>query len=160
MRSQNAAKTAGGAIATRRDRRHFALVIAGLFGTAALAACAGGRVAPMAATELPSAATDIAARTVPPAAAPAAMPANLVGLGPADIVALLGQPDFRRTDPPAELWQYRNADCVLDIFLYGGSGGYRVVHSETRERRQTVAVGDRCGTGAAGFVGRARQSQL
>ena len=30
----------------------------------------------------------------------------------------LGNPDFRRTDNPAELWQYQHKICNLDLFLY------------------------------------------
>jgi hypothetical protein len=78
-------------------------------------------------------------------------------LAPADIVALLGQPDFRRSDPPAEIWQYRRADCILDIFLYADAGAYRVLYSETRQRRQAIATGGAC---AVAFVGRILPGRL
>jgi hypothetical protein len=58
----------------------------------------------------------------------------LTGMAPAELVARLGEPDFRRSEPPAELWQYRTADCVLDIFLYADGDGYRVLGSATRDR--------------------------
>ena len=32
-------------------------------------------------------------------------------------------PDFRRTDKPAELWQYRHDKCSVDLFLYPRDGG-------------------------------------
>ena len=35
-----------------------------------------------------------------------------------EIIFALGNPDFRRTDRPAELWQYRHKKCHLDLFLY------------------------------------------
>ncbi|HEY1506188.1 MAG TPA: hypothetical protein VGF92_17915 [Stellaceae bacterium] len=59
---------------------------------------------------------------------------DLAGLKPADVVAILGQPDLRRDEPPAELWQYRAADCVLNLFFYGGAGGYRLAHAEAWQR--------------------------
>ena len=34
------------------------------------------------------------------------------------IIFTLGNPDFRRTDNPAELWQYQHEKCNLDLFLY------------------------------------------
>jgi len=35
-----------------------------------------------------------------------------------EIIFALGNPDFRRTDKPAELWQYQHKKCNLDLFLY------------------------------------------
>ena len=31
----------------------------------------------------------------------------------------LGAPEFVRRDGPAQIWQYRAENCVLDLFLYG-----------------------------------------
>ncbi len=45
-------------------------------------------------------------------------PAQLMGLAPDAIGRLLGQPSLLRSEPPAQVWQYAIADCVLDIFLY------------------------------------------
>ena len=39
------------------------------------------------------------------------------------VTTLLGAPDFRRTDKPAELWQYRHDKCSVDLFLYPRDGG-------------------------------------
>ena len=47
---------------------------------------------------------------------------TLKGLASANVEDLLGAPHFRRRDNPAELWQYRGADCVIDLFLYPGNG--------------------------------------
>jgi len=66
---------------------------------------------------------------------PAAQP--LTGLSAAEVVALLGEPDFRRAEPPAELWQYRSADCVLDLFLYGDAAGARVVIADAGNVRRS-----------------------
>ncbi len=59
---------------------------------------------------------------------------ELTGLHPPDIVAMLGQPDLRRDEPPAQLWQYRAADCVLNLFFYREGTGYRLAHAETWQR--------------------------
>lgn len=85
---------------------------------------------------------------------------KLAGLSPADVIALFGEPDFRRAEPPAELWQYRSADCVLDIFLYSDEGKFRVLHSETRQRNSAQAGPGRCEDDAPGFSRRVRQSLL
>lgn len=70
----------------------------------------------------------------------------LTGMDPAQLIALLGEPDLRRREPPAELWQYRNADCVLDVFLYGEGNRYRVLHSETRNRHVLPPAAAGCAT--------------
>jgi hypothetical protein len=59
---------------------------------------------------------------------------QLTGLHPTEIIALLGQPDLRRDEPPAQLWQYRAADCVLNLFFYRERGAYRLTRAETWDR--------------------------
>ncbi len=67
-------------------------------------------------------------------APPVPGPKHLLGLDGDRVSQLLGPPDFRREDNPAEIWQYRSAACVLDLFLYGqGGGGWRVTHVEMRD---------------------------
>jgi hypothetical protein len=68
---------------------------------------------------------------------------ELSGLAPSQVAALYGQPDFRRNDPPAEVWQYRSADCVLDLYFYGGDSGEQLVFAQSRPRslQQDVAAG-------------------
>ena len=63
---------------------------------------------------------------------------DLAGLRPADIVSILGQPDLKRDEPPAELWQYRAADCVLNLFFYDNAGGSRLTHVETWQRSRAA----------------------
>lgn len=58
-----------------------------------------------------------------------------------DLLALLGQPDLRRSDPPAELWQYRGTGCVLELYLYREGDIFRVVHAETHGRSLTSGEG-------------------
>lgn len=57
------------------------------------------------------------------------------------LLARLGPPDFTRRDPPAELWQYRGASCVLDLFLYPEAGTMTVSHAQTRMRHGAEAAG-------------------
>lgn len=59
---------------------------------------------------------------------------DLAGLHPADIIAMMGQPDLRRDEPPAQLWQYRTSDCVLTLFFYREPDGYRLARAETWQR--------------------------
>ena len=73
------------------------------------------------------------------------------------LVVLSAGAAFADVDPPAELWQYRSADCVLDVFLYGDGGSYRVVRSATRDRHVLPPLVASC---SAAFDRRARQSRL
>jgi len=61
-------------------------------------------------------------------------PSALLGLARADVAALLGPPRLLRRDPPAEMWQYRNEECVLHLFLYPvrAAAAYEVRHVELR----------------------------
>lgn len=159
--SQPAPETSNGkAVVHSGDRLRRFFVLGGLI-AGVLAACSTpvtppAAIAPLAAAEVP------APPELPPAPAePAAMRIPelpvLTGMGPAELVALLGEPDLRRREPPAELWQYRSADCVLDVFLYGGSGPYRVVRSETRNRHVLPPMVASCSTA---FDRQPRQSRL
>ncbi len=43
---------------------------------------------------------------------------ELLGKSDAWLRKTLGNPDFARTDRYANIWQYKNKSCVLNIFLY------------------------------------------
>ncbi len=62
--------------------------------------------------------------------------ARLIGLSAQRIEYLFGKPQFTRIDKPAEIRQYRNDSCVLDVFLYAGKndGALSVAHAEIRRR--------------------------
>ncbi|MFQ5974073.1 MAG: hypothetical protein ACE5Q3_17235, partial [Alphaproteobacteria bacterium] len=45
-------------------------------------------------------------------------PQQVVGLVPNQVADLLGKPGFVRKEAGAEIWQYRQPECVLDLFLY------------------------------------------
>ena len=49
--------------------------------------------------------------------------------------ALFGEPRLTRRDGPAQVWQYANAVCVLDLFLYADAdpAAPHVTYFEVRE---------------------------
>lgn len=59
-------------------------------------------------------------------------PARLVGLSERDVTRTLGDPNFVRRDKGVEIWQYKNDDCILDLFLYEEAGRLSVDHTELR----------------------------
>ena len=61
-------------------------------------------------------------------------PEQIMGLDSAALEALLGEPGFRRDEPPAQVWQYHGQGCVLDVFLYtdDAAENYRVTYYEIR----------------------------
>jgi len=75
-------------------------------------------------TEKTPAADAVSITTAPPAAdivpgPPLPEPDVVMGYTATAVAALLGTPDYRRRDTPAEIWQYRGDGCILDLFLYG-----------------------------------------
>lgn len=62
--------------------------------------------------------------------------AVLKGLTSTEVKAMLGQPSFMRRDKPAEIWQYRNNVCILDLFLYPEEAGPSVAHYAVRSTHQ------------------------
>ena len=79
---------------------------------------------------------------------PSAELTRLHDMKPPEVEALVGSPDFRRVEPPAELWQYRTADCVVDLFFYGKNDDRRVVHEDARPRDPSGGADQRCGDGS------------
>ena len=67
----------------------------------------------------------------------AAEPGDLTGLEGSALQRLLGTPGLVRKDYPAEVWQYRNPSCVLDIYLYPDHDRLTVAHAEARAPRIT-----------------------
>jgi hypothetical protein len=100
--------------------------------TALLAACA----APSGAPSRASAPAALLTPTPVSAVAPLRIPSlrELTGLRPPEIIAMLGQPELKRDESPAQLWQYRTADCVLNLFFYRDPSGYRLMRAESWAR--------------------------
>lgn len=71
--------------------------------------------------------------------------ADLVGLDPVQLEALLGPPELARSEPPAAVWQYRTESCVFDLFLFEEAAGrLQVAESTARRRVGGTEVPDRC----------------
>ena len=83
-------------------------------------------------------------------APPPLKPERIMGLTRTELLDLLGKPDFLRRDAPAEIWQYRGKECILDVFLYDSGDHYRVLHFEVRERTAKSVSTGRCFTAAGG----------
>jgi hypothetical protein len=72
---------------------------------------------------------------------------RMLGLVAEDIHKMFGIPDFKHYDSPAEIWQYREDSCLLDIFLYVDkyqSNILRVRHAEARSRNITKISEQKC----------------
>ncbi len=73
-------------------------------------------------------------------------PERLMGLGTGALTQMLGRPGFVRRDASAQLWRYRNESCILDLFLYRGTGRpeYFVSYIEARRSEGGAAVKREC----------------
>ncbi len=71
---------------------------------------------------------------LPPNGDLAANPRRFEGYAAGQVIAALGDPNFRRHEAPAEVWQYYGPGCVLDLFLYQDHGAERVTHVELRNQ--------------------------
>jgi hypothetical protein len=68
----------------------------------------------------------------PPQGAALGDPAGMIGADAPALQRLFGPPGLVRRDAPAELWQYRARDCVVDLFLYQEKDGLRLLYVEAR----------------------------
>ncbi|MDG2034839.1 MAG: hypothetical protein P8J29_12950 [Rhodospirillales bacterium] len=59
---------------------------------------------------------------------------RLATLNGAEVIELIGPPEFERSEPPAQIWQYRSPVCVVYLFLYDVDGTFAVEHVDTRPR--------------------------
>jgi hypothetical protein len=114
----------------------------GLRWAGALAGATGVLAVPMAELR-PSALEAKTSPTQPNRLALAADPARLIGLDPRKLAALLGRPTLVRRDPPAQIWQFHDRYCILDVFLYDRRSGLEVTYVEARQPRSTAAANSR-----------------
>ena len=78
-------------------------------------------------------ASPLAASSTPGLVAASPVPlGDLVGLDGPELEHLLGTPGLVRRDYPAEVWQYRNPACVLDVYFYPDHDRLTVTHAEAR----------------------------
>src|SRR5262249_51248319 len=109
----------GESMACRARQRRSSISLVGFFIVIALGACARVELVP------------------PERAPPSGLPTDvegLRGLTAVELARLLGEPDFLREEPPAVVWQYRGANCVLDLFFYRSADELRVAYAETHDR--------------------------
>ncbi|MGO1119463.1 hypothetical protein ACTL6U_12185 [Rhodovibrionaceae bacterium A322] len=63
-----------------------------------------------------------------------ARPNRFLGLRDQDLRSLLGEPTQLRREAQAQIWQYEEDLCVLDVYLYPQDGQNRVVFLEARDQ--------------------------
>jgi hypothetical protein len=68
----------------------------------------------------------------------------LVGLVSRDVEGLLGRPAFVRRDGPAQIWQYGNNACTLNLFFYSEGAVLKVRHVEFRNRSADLVTTGGC----------------
>jgi predicted small secreted protein len=60
--------------------------------------------------------------------------ASIVDAAPAAVSSRLGAPDFRRSEPHAEVWQYSGGNCSLFVYFYEtASGALGARHVDARK---------------------------
>ena len=71
---------------------------------------------------------------------------SLLGAGPAQLGNLLGKPGLKRTEPPAELWQYQSKGCVLALYLYQSSkgGALTLTHADAHDGKGAKVAAESC----------------
>lgn len=52
-----------------------------------------------------------------------------------DILLALAEPDLDRKEGPSRVWQYRTAECVLDIYWSDNTHSLKIKHHEFRVRQ-------------------------
>jgi hypothetical protein len=57
---------------------------------------------------------------------------QLAGMDADNVARLLGSPGLLRHDGPAQIWQYVDEACILDLFLYNNGGRHLVEYVEAR----------------------------
>jgi hypothetical protein len=135
----------------------FALALAGNLGGCAApeAPPAGAPGVPGGIATPPAAASPLAAAAAPiqpllPAVARMPGLERLHGMIARDLALSFGAPDLLRRDGSAEIWQYRAASCVLDIFLYAEADELRVAYAEARPRGAQRTTPESCAAVVAG----------
>ncbi len=82
---------------------------------------------------------------------------RMIGAAPRSLLAELGEPQLRRRETPAEIWQYQGEGCVLDFFLYENGGPeLEVIHLEARGQAAERSDAKAC---FAGLLRRHRTAQ-
>ena len=92
-----------------------AILLVVLLASPALAGCAAPGNGPPAPDVTFASAMDDGQAVTGASPTPVAPPTDLVGLDGTTVEHWFGKPGLVRRDFPAEVWQYRNQACVLDV---------------------------------------------
>lgn len=71
-------------------------------------------------------------------------PEAVLGLTGQDVRATLNEPELVRRDAPTIVWQYRNEDCILDLYFTtskNDAAAAPVIYYEMRSREENSASG-------------------
>jgi hypothetical protein len=71
-------------------------------------------------------------------------PTRLHNLNGTQIVAMLGEPGFKREENPAQIWRYRSEACVLELMLYRLDRDLQVRHVEARDDKFKSVAHNAC----------------
>ncbi len=71
-------------------------------------------------------------------------PSKLQNLTGAQVVAMLGEPAFKREENPAQVWRYSSKTCVLELFLYRLDKDFQVRYVETRDGKANPVSQENC----------------
>lgn len=73
---------------------------------------------------------------------------QLLGQNDSWVLEKMGEPGFRRADSVANMWQYKNDRCVLNVFLYADTADAnapkRVLHFDARDSSGQNTDRDEC----------------
>jgi hypothetical protein len=71
-------------------------------------------------------------------------PTKLHNLNSTQIVAMLGEPGFKREENPAQIWRYRSEACVLELMFYRLDRDLQVRHVEARDEKFKAVAQNSC----------------
>jgi hypothetical protein len=71
-------------------------------------------------------------------------PSKLQNMSAPQVVALLGEPAFKREENPAQVWRYTSKSCVLELFLYRLDKDLQVRYVETRDAKANAVPQESC----------------
>lgn len=98
--------------------------------------------------ELSGAGEETAKHEAPGAPAEAALVTldTLVGYDEQNVTQLLGEPNRREDDPPAQVWHYASENCALDLYFYMelSTRTYRVLSYEVTSDHDARDVQQQC----------------
>ena len=93
----------------------------------------------------PDVTADVAQAPATPAK-PKITAVELLGQPGVWVLTHLGQPAFIRQERSANIWQYKTATCVLNVFLYSDQAGddHKVLHFDARALDGSNTNRDQC----------------